>query len=143
MIRTLLEPSLHCADMVYDELHHIIDGIEIPVRSSPAPLFWLVQTIVITTQELNRFDNLRERIKEAVHSLLLECREPAKAMIVNLIEMEQAYINTSHPDFIGGEKAIQKLMQARVQLQIEAEEGHFASFNNQPYARNRNIAIKI
>ena len=31
-------------------------------------------------------------------------------MISNLIHIELAYINTSHPDFIGGERAVQEAL---------------------------------
>jgi hypothetical protein len=33
--------------------------------------------------------------------LLQECRAPTKNMISNLINIELAFINTAHPDFIG------------------------------------------
>ncbi len=34
------------------------------------------------------------------------------SMISNLIHIELAHINTSHPDFIGGEKAVQVALQS-------------------------------
>ena len=101
LIRTLEEPSLQCSDAVYDELHQIIDSIDMP--------------------ELSRYDNLRERIREVVHSLLMECRIPARQMIVNLIAMEQSYINTSHPDFLGGGKAIQRVLMAKARKQLQEQ----------------------
>lgn len=33
--------------------------------------------------------------------LLQECRAPTRAMISNLINIELAFINTAHPDFVG------------------------------------------
>lgn len=33
--------------------------------------------------------------------LLHECRAPTRAMISNLINIELAFINTAHPDFVG------------------------------------------
>ena len=41
------------------------------------------------------------------HSQLLKnCVAPTQKMISNLIHIELAYINTSHPDFIGGKAAV-------------------------------------
>jgi hypothetical protein len=82
-------------------------------------------------QELRRFDILREQIKEVVHALLAQCRVPAREMIRDMIAMEQSYINTSHPDFTGGGKAIQRILQQRAQKQIERGHGDYTNpFNS-------------
>ena len=49
------------------------------------------------TVELSRFPALRIRTMEIVHRLLHDCLGPAQKMIGNLIQIELAYINTSHP----------------------------------------------
>jgi hypothetical protein len=102
LIRGLEDPALQCIDSVYDELHQIVDSIQMP--------------------ELFRYLNLRERIREVVHVLLGECRTPARRMVIDLIAMEQSYLNTSHPDFIGGGKAIQRILQIRAQRQIQNQQ---------------------
>jgi len=38
---------------------------------------------------------------EVITELLNECRVPTRSMIENLIHIELAFVNTSHPDFIG------------------------------------------
>lgn len=80
-IERLKGPSMRAAELVKKELVRIVSSIEIP--------------------EFERFPLLRERVVEVVEDVLDECAEPAYAMISNLIECELAYINTSHPDFIG------------------------------------------
>jgi len=49
--------------------------------------------------------------------------------------MEQAYINTNHPEFVGGGKAIQKIMQERAhnELNKESRGGHLPS---NPFAQS-------
>lgn len=50
--------------------------------------------------------------------------EPARDMIKNLISIERAYINTNHPDFINGSKAVaatmEKIQEQRNTSQNEA-----------------------
>ena len=47
---------------------------------------------------------------EVVNSMLRQCLLPTQNMITNLIKIELAYVNTNHPDFIGGSRAIAQLM---------------------------------
>lgn len=79
-ILRLEETSLACSDLVLEELKKISDRIDVP--------------------ELRHFYILKDRIIEVVHNLLMECHGPARDMISSLIEIEQGYINTKHPDFV-------------------------------------------
>eukprot|EP00250_Pteridium_aquilinum_P001030 c11216_g1_i1 orf=414-2930(+) len=90
-IARLLDPSLQCARFIYDELVKISHRCETP--------------------ELQRFPNLRKRIEEVMHNFLREGLAPAETMICHLIEMEMDYINTSHPAFIGGNRAVEAAAQ--------------------------------
>lgn len=54
--------------------------------------------------------------------MLGQCRTPARRMIIDMIAMEQSYLNTSHPDFIGGGKAIQRILQIRAKRQINEQQ---------------------
>ena len=62
------------------------------------------------TPALARFGTLRERIQQVVHDLLRRCLDPTKDMIRNIISCELAYVNTNHPDFIGGSQAVSETM---------------------------------
>ncbi|KAL0547649.1 hypothetical protein IC582_017594 [Cucumis melo] len=87
----LLDPSLQCARFIYDEL------VEISHRC--------------LTNELQRFPVLRKRIDEVIGNFLREGLEPSETIIGHLINIEMGYINTSHPNFIGGSKAVEMALQ--------------------------------
>ncbi|GAV69550.1 Dynamin_N domain-containing protein/Dynamin_M domain-containing protein/GED domain-containing protein [Cephalotus follicularis] len=90
-IARLLDPSLQCARFIYDELmkisHHCL------------------------VNELQRFPILRKRMDEVIGNFLRDGLEPSETMIGHIIEMEMDYINTSHPNFIGGSRAVEIAMQ--------------------------------
>ncbi|KAG0488190.1 hypothetical protein HPP92_007001 [Vanilla planifolia] len=90
-IGRLLDPSLQCAKFIYDEL------IKMSHRS--------------LANELHRYPVLRKCMDEVIGSFLREGLQPAETMITHLIEMEMDYINTSHPNFIGGSKAVEVAQQ--------------------------------
>lgn len=60
----------------------------------------------IELPEFNRFQNLRKKIIEIMYGLLGKSLSPCNQMVKNLIVIEDAYINTYHPDFMGGANAI-------------------------------------
>jgi dynamin 1-like protein len=72
--------------LVFEELRRIVTEIEMP--------------------ELQRFQNLRKKIIEVMYNLLNKQLQPTNAMIKNLVKIQDAYINTYHPDFMGGANAI-------------------------------------
>jgi len=89
-ISRLEQPGIQCVDLVYEELQRIASQCE--------------------PGELTRFPNLRDRMVEVVNGLLKRAVGPTQMMVSNLIKIELAYINTSHPDFIGGSRAVAQLM---------------------------------
>lgn len=70
---------------------------------------------------LQRFPVLRRRLDAVIGQFLHDGVRPAGIMIENLIEMELDYINSSHPNFIGGNKAVELAMQEMKSLQDSAE----------------------
>jgi dynamin 1-like protein len=91
-IARLESPGIQCVDLVYEELQRIA------AQSEPS--------------ELTRFPFLRDRMLEVVQNLLRRAVNPTQLMVSNLVKIELSYINTSHPDFIGGSQAVAKLMRA-------------------------------
>jgi dynamin 1-like protein len=85
-INRFSNPSLMCVKRVYDELKYIVNSIEIP--------------------EINRYKKLEVKIREVMDDVLGKCLEPTNQMIKNLIDIELAYINTSHPDFMGADQSV-------------------------------------
>ncbi|XP_073356004.1 dynamin-related protein 3B isoform X3 [Aegilops tauschii subsp. strangulata] len=62
---------------------------------------------------VKQFPTLRRSMDEVIVKFILDGLKPAQDMIAHIIEMEADYINTSHPSFIGGSKAI---VQAHLQV---------------------------
>jgi dynamin 1-like protein len=85
-IAKLEAPSLQCVDYVFDELLHIAD--------------------MSCSEELKRFPRLYDCVRETVHTHLRGFLVPTQDMISNIIQAELGYLNTSHPDFIGGKAAL-------------------------------------
>lgn len=90
-IERFLEPSLGCVDLVYDELTRLAEAVE--------------------SAELSRFHKLRVAVSEVTLKLLRERKDPTIEMIHNLIDMEMSYINTWHPDFVGGKRALAAIVE--------------------------------
>ncbi|KAJ1503482.1 Dynamin- GTPase protein [Coelomomyces lativittatus] len=88
-IAQLEAPSLHCVEHVYEAL--------------------LRMTHDCVGSELQRYPKLKEKVIEGVTSLLKEQLSPASQFIEQLVGIQCAYINTNHPDFIGGNTAIARL----------------------------------
>ena len=90
-IRCLEQPGVQCVDLVYDELQRIA------AQSEPT--------------ELTRYPNLRDRMMDVVSALLKRSVGPTQMWVSNLVRIELSYINTNHPDFIGGSRAVARLME--------------------------------
>jgi dynamin 1-like protein len=99
-ITRLEQPGLQCLDMVVEEMQRMILQSE--------------------TLDLNRFPELRDQTMDVTMQLLKNCVGPASKMISNFIQIELAYINTSHPDFIGGKAAAVATQQARAKTAAAA-----------------------
>ena len=101
-IKRLEGPALQCIDLVYDELKRVASQCE--------------------QGDIQRFSQLRDAIVDVVNSMLRDRVVPTQRMVSDLIEIELAHINTSHPDFIGGSRAVSELM-GKMQAAQEASHG--------------------
>lgn len=91
-IARLLEPSLDCTYQVYEELRKIVIDINLP--------------------ELAHYYKLQSKICDVMENVLDKCLTPTTEMIMNLFEIENATINTNHPDFVGSADSLLNLFQA-------------------------------
>ena len=80
-IQRLKEPSLKCVQLIFEEMQKIL------------------LNCIKGISELERFYLLEERILDIVYEILRKRLPVASEMVENLIKIELAYINTSHPDF--------------------------------------------
>jgi len=98
----LLEtPSLRCVEDVYEELLKICHSCGSP--------------------ELSRYPRLHSKLLEVVSDLLREQLVPTSSYVESLISIQRAYINTNHPDFIGGGGAISDLVKKNEKKRREFE----------------------
>jgi len=80
-IKWLKEPAIQCAESVHHELLKIISDLE--------------------HKDLTRFWKLHDAIVDIATTVLRDRLIETNALINQILETELAYINTSHPDFIG------------------------------------------
>ena len=88
----LLEPSLNCAYMVYEELRRVTTNVK--------------------CKEIDQYYKLKSKICDVMEGVLSTNLTPTCEMITNLFEIENAFINTSHPDFVGSADSLLNLFQA-------------------------------
>lgn len=103
-IKLLESPSHRCVELVYEELMKIVHN----VSSSAVGL------------DLNRYPKLQSKLIEVVSDLLRERLGPTIKYVESLIEIQQAYINTNHPNFVGAARAMSLVVEER-RKQKEAE----------------------
>ena len=120
-IRLLLSPSLQCVELVYEELQRII------------------QYCLSQIRDFQRFPVLRDRMNQVVMSLLRQRLPVTNAMVENLISIELAYINTNHPDFVGGTRAA---YESYMKSQTSSRFGRIVSEPEVPQSRDKLREVK-
>uniref|UniRef100_A0A8B9EN92 Dynamin-2 n=1 Tax=Anser cygnoides TaxID=8845 RepID=A0A8B9EN92_ANSCY len=89
-VQKLKEPSLKCVDMVVSEL---------------------TSTIRKCSEKLSQYPHLREEMERIVTTHIREREGRTKDQVMLLIDIELAYMNTNHEDFIGFANAQQRSSQ--------------------------------
>ncbi|GAA6006346.1 dynamin-like GTPase VPS1 [Rhodotorula paludigena] len=87
-IKRIEEPALKCASLVYDELMRIL------------------AQLVNKNATFKRYPALRDRFYSTVQNFFRKSMLPTNKLVQDLVSMESTYINTGHPDFISGHKAM-------------------------------------
>merc|ERR1712060_227435 len=91
-IQKLRAPSLTCVENVLDELKRIA-------------------AIAERQTGLVRFDKLKDEISDITSAFLRTKSDQCTKFVDQLIEIELSYINTNHPDFISGQRAVSRVEQ--------------------------------
>ena len=86
-IKRLEDPSLKCVSLVYDELVRILGQL------LNKPLF-------------RRYPQLKEKFHAVVISFFKKAMDPTNKLVRDLVAMESCYVNTGHPDFLNGHRAM-------------------------------------
>ncbi|KAI0806912.1 Dynamin central region-domain-containing protein [Fomes fomentarius] len=87
-IRRLEEPSLKCCQLVYDELIRILGQL------------------LNKVQAFRRFPALRDRFNSVVVNFFKNSMAPTTKLVSDMVAMQACYVNTTHPDFLNGHKAM-------------------------------------
>jgi dynamin 1-like protein len=106
-IKRFEEPSLKCVTLVYDELVRIL-------------------TQILSKPQFNRYPALKESIGQVFISFLRSLLVPTNKLVTDLVSMEEAYINTAHPDLIKGSTAmsiVSDKMQMSRPVQLDPKTG--------------------
>lgn len=86
-IKRLEEPSLKCVSLVFDELVRIL-------------------TQLLTKPLFRRYPQLKEKFHAVVIAFFRKSMDPTNKLVRDLVAMEACYINTGHPDFLNGHRAM-------------------------------------
>ncbi|KAK2589761.1 vacuolar protein sorting-associated protein 1 [Conoideocrella luteorostrata] len=86
-IRRLEDPSLKCVSLAYDELVRILSQL-------------LSKTLY------RRYPQLKEKMHGVVIAFFKKAMEPTNKLVRDLVSMEACYVNTGHPDFLNGHRAM-------------------------------------
>ncbi|KAF3078807.1 vacuolar protein sorting-associated protein 1 [Orbilia oligospora] len=86
-IKRLEEPSVKCINLVYDELIRILNQL-------------------LQKQLFRRYPMLKEKFSQVVITFFKKAMSPTNKLVVDLVSMESCYINTGHPDFLNGHRAM-------------------------------------
>jgi replication fork clamp-binding protein CrfC len=86
-IRRLEDPSIKCVSLVYDELIRILG-------------------LLLAKPMFKRYPALKEKFHAVVVQFYKKAMDPTNKLVRDLVAMEACYINTGHPDFINGSRAM-------------------------------------
>ncbi|KAG0089154.1 Dynamin- GTPase protein [Podila epicladia] len=109
-IKLLEPPSLRCVELAYEELVKICHSCG--------------------GKDLARFPRFHAKLIEVVSDLLRERLGPTSDYVESLISIQRSYINTNHPDFIGGGGAMSALERAAQKKKKEIERTRKPSTHN-------------
>ncbi|KAH8919280.1 hypothetical protein BT69DRAFT_1266849 [Atractiella rhizophila] len=87
-IKRMEAPAIKCCALVYDELVRILSQL------------------LNKNQSFTRYPALKQRFFSVVVAFYKRAMDPTQKLVTDLVSMEACYVNTGHPDFISGHKAM-------------------------------------
>ncbi|KAG7086544.1 vacuolar protein sorting-associated protein 1 [Marasmius oreades] len=88
-IKRLDEPGQRCCQLVYDELIRILGQL------------------LGKLQAFKRYPALKDRFNSVVVAFFKNAMVPTNKLVADMVAAQACYVNTTHPDFISGHKAMQ------------------------------------
>ncbi|TIB68003.1 hypothetical protein E3Q18_02098 [Wallemia mellicola] len=98
-IRRLEEPAIKCCALIYEELIRILSQLLGKIQS------------------FKRYPALKERFNSVVIASFKKAMEPTQKLVTDMVNMQACYINTTHPDFLSGHKAMALVTERQQQAQ--------------------------
>lgn len=86
-IRRMEEPTLRCVNLIFDELARILNQI-------------------VAHPQYARYPALKERLCQCFLQFLREELVPTNKFVLDIISLEETYVNTAHPDLLKGSQAM-------------------------------------
>ncbi|KAK6462943.1 Dynamin central region-domain-containing protein [Scheffersomyces coipomensis] len=86
-IHRMEEPSIRCINLIFDELVRILSQI-------------LSQT------QYSRYPALKDQLSQSFIQYLREALIPTNKFVTDIIDSEETYVNTAHPDLLKGSQAM-------------------------------------
>lgn len=103
-IGKLRRPCMQCVDLVFAELKRIAAQSE--------------------TTEIARFKQFRQALNDCVTSMLKRHLDPCRSFVNQVIDIELAYVNTNHPDFISMDDVFTERANHHSQNEMYKQIGH-------------------
>ncbi|ODV88600.1 hypothetical protein CANCADRAFT_125679 [Tortispora caseinolytica NRRL Y-17796] len=106
-IHRFQDPSLRCATLVYDELTKI--------------LYQILQKPIY-----KRYPQLKDQLHSVVINFFKSSMIPTNKLVTDIVAMESNYINTAHPDFLTGHRAlaiVSERLNANKPVQVDPKTG--------------------
>ncbi|ETO36135.1 hypothetical protein RFI_00927 [Reticulomyxa filosa] len=154
-IEKLRRPCINCVEMVFEELKRINGQCQTSSLKKKTIYIYVylldwnntyttlhniyMLCVCIPQQDIGRFPKFRSALSDCVIDMLKKHLEPCRVFVNQLIDIELAYINTNHPDFIsmddvfnefknnsksnassGGQSQQQPQLQSSEQLQMQS-----------------------
>lgn len=117
-IHRLEEPALRCVNLIFDELARILSQI-------------------ISHTQYSRYPQLKERLSHAFLQFLREELIPTNKFVLDIINAEETYVNTAHPDLLKGSQAmamVEEKFHPRPQVAVDPKSGKPLPPSQQPPA---------
>ncbi|EJU05517.1 hypothetical protein DACRYDRAFT_19968 [Dacryopinax primogenitus] len=123
-ILRLEEPSVKCTQLVYEELTRILNQL------------------LNKIQTFKRFPALKERFSAVVINFFKTAMDPTTKLVKDLVQMQAGYINTTHPDFLNGQKAM-AIISERLNVSKPAPAAHDPKRPMTPAQINNNKDLDV
>lgn len=115
-IHRMEEPSIRCINLVFDELVRILSQI-------------------ISQPQYARYPGLKEQLSQCFIQFLRDELIPTNTFVSDIIQAEETYVNTAHPDLLKGSEAmsiVEEKFHPKPQLAVDPKTGKPLPPSQQP-----------